>query len=89
MDAFGDQAKTSDFLPLAEEAVRACQGDAAILSLAATAALFDGRAERAVVFLKRLAKRFSQNDTDYFYRRWHCGSRTGSWQRANCSNGII
>ncbi len=65
MDAFGDQAKTSDFLPLAEEAVRACQGDAAILSLAATAALFDGRAERAVVFLKRLAKRFSQNDTDY------------------------
>ena len=65
MDAFGDQAKTSDFLPLVEEAVRACPGDAEILCLAATAALFDGRAERAAIFLKRLAKRFSQNDTDH------------------------
>src|SRR5208337_138861 len=64
-DAFGDQAKTSDFLPLAEDAVRACPGDAAILCLAATAALFDGRADRAVVFLKRLAKRYSQNHTDH------------------------
>ena len=65
MDAFRDQAKTSDFLPLAEEAVRACPGDAAILCLAATAALFDGRADRAAVFLKRLAKRYSQNHTDH------------------------
>jgi superfamily II DNA or RNA helicase len=65
MDAFGDQAKTSDFLPLAEEAVRACPGDASVLCLAATAALFDERADRAAVFLKRLAKRFSQNDTDH------------------------
>ncbi len=65
MDAFGDQAKASDFLPLAEEAVGACPGDAGILCLAATAALFDGRADRAAIFLKRLAKRFSQNDTDH------------------------
>ncbi len=64
-DAFGDWSRTSDFLPLAEEAVRACPGDAGILCLAATAALLDERADRAVVFLKRLAKRYTPTGTDH------------------------
>jgi SNF2 family DNA or RNA helicase len=38
--------------------VRICPGDGEILCLAATAALLDGRAERALVFLKRLSKRY-------------------------------
>ena len=64
-DAFSDRDQTSDFLPLAEEALRACPGDAAILCLAATAALFDERPDRAVVFLKRLTRRYLRTDTDH------------------------
>ena len=64
-DAFSDQEQTSDFLPLAEEALRACPGDAGILCLATTAALFDERPDRAVVFLKRFAKRYHPTDTDH------------------------
>jgi superfamily II DNA or RNA helicase len=57
-EAFADRTRTSGFLPLAEEAVRAHPGDGEILHLAATAALLDGRGDRALTFLKRFAKRF-------------------------------
>ena len=64
-DAFSQLTQTSAFLPLAEEALRACPGEAAILSLAATAALFDERPDRAAVFLKRLRKRYLPSETDH------------------------
>jgi superfamily II DNA or RNA helicase len=64
-DAFSDREQTSDFLPLAEEALRACPGEAAILSLGVTAALFDERPDRAAVFLKRLTKRYLPSETAY------------------------
>jgi superfamily II DNA or RNA helicase len=57
--AFADANRHSGFLPLAEQAVEACPGDAIILMLAATAALLDERPERALVFLKRFSKRAS------------------------------
>jgi SNF2 family DNA or RNA helicase len=64
-DAFADPHRSDAFLPLAEQAVRARPGDAVILCLAATAALFDGRTERALVFLKRLSKRYIPTNTDH------------------------
>jgi superfamily II DNA or RNA helicase len=64
-DAFDDQDQTSDFLPLAEEALRACPGDSGILCLAAMGALFDERPDRAEVFLKRLAKRYYPTNTHH------------------------
>lgn len=64
-DAFADPHRSDTFLPLAEQAVRARPGDAVILCLAATAALFDGRTERALVFLKRLSKRYIPTNTDH------------------------
>ncbi len=66
--AFADPRRTEGFLPLAEQAVRACPGDATILCLAATAALFDGRTERTLVFLKRLSKRYVATATDHLLR---------------------
>ncbi len=62
---FADRSRHSDFLPLAESAVRACPGDAVILCLAATAALLDQQPERALVFLKRLSKRYRPTATDH------------------------
>ena len=53
------EANHSGLLPLAETAVEAVPGDPIILLLAATAALFDERPERALVFLKRFSKRGS------------------------------
>ena len=44
-------------LPLAEKAVAACPTDIAVLMMAATAALLDGRPERALAFLNRFSKR--------------------------------
>jgi len=67
-DAFADRRRTDGFLPLAEQAERACPGDATILCLAATAALFDGRPERALVFLKRRSKRYVVTATDHLLR---------------------
>ncbi len=55
--AFADANLHSGFLPLAEQAIAACPGDAIILVLAATAALLDERPQRALVFLKRFSKR--------------------------------
>ena len=67
-ELFADRRRHSDFLPLAEAAVRACPGDAVILCLAATAALLDARPERALVFLKRLSKRYEPTATDHLLR---------------------
>ncbi len=57
--AFADANLHSGFLPLAEQAIEACPGDAIILMLAATAALLDERPQRALIFLKRFSKRAS------------------------------
>jgi len=62
-DAFADRERWTGFLPLAEEAVQARPGDPAILCLAATAALFDECPDRALVFLKRLSKRYVPGKT--------------------------
>jgi hypothetical protein len=56
--AFAEPDRTSGFLELAQEAVRAQPGDGHILLLAATAALLDAEPARAQVFLKRFSKRF-------------------------------
>jgi superfamily II DNA or RNA helicase len=63
--AFGDPRRKSGFLELAESAVGACPGDSTVLTLAATAALLDARPERALVFLKRISKRYSATSTDH------------------------
>ena len=57
--AFADVNLHSGFLPLAEQAIEACPGDAIILMLAAMAALLDERPKRALVLLKRFSKRAS------------------------------
>jgi superfamily II DNA or RNA helicase len=62
---FEDQRRQSGFLALAESAVDACPGDSAVLMLAATAALLDRRSDRALVFLKRLSKRYTATPTDH------------------------
>jgi superfamily II DNA or RNA helicase len=64
-EAFADPSRTHGFLELAEKAERACPGDPAILSLAATAALFDGRADKATLYLKRYAKRYIAGKTHH------------------------
>src|SRR5258706_10204882 len=58
LEAFANEEMTSGFLPLAEEALRIWPGNPRILCLAATAALLDRNAERALVFLKRYSKRY-------------------------------
>jgi superfamily II DNA or RNA helicase len=57
--AFADPTLHSGFLPLAEQAIEACPGDAIILMLAAMAALLDERPKRALVLLKLFSKRAS------------------------------
>ena len=52
-----EQVAPRGYLPLAEEAIKACPGDLDIFMLAANAALLDGQHERALVFLKRFSKR--------------------------------
>jgi SNF2-related domain len=56
--AFADPDRASDFLPQAEEAVRAQPSDGHVLLLAATAAVLDQKPGRAQVFLKRFSKRY-------------------------------
>src|SRR5258708_16474999 len=63
--AFADKEMTSGFLPLAEEALCARPGDPHVLCLAATAALLDRNPERALVFLKRYAKRYVPTGTHH------------------------
>jgi superfamily II DNA or RNA helicase len=62
---FDDPKRKSGFLELAEQAVGACPGDSSVLTLAATAALLDERPDRALVFLKRISKRYSATPTDH------------------------
>jgi superfamily II DNA or RNA helicase len=57
--ALADKNRHSGFLPLAEQAIAACPGDAYILIMAAMAALLDDQPLRALVFLKRFSKRAS------------------------------
>ena len=63
--AFDDASRHSGFLALAESAVGACPGDPIVLTLSATAALLDERPERALVFLKRISKRYTATPTDH------------------------
>src|ERR1039457_6323751 len=65
---FDDTSRDTGFLELAESAVDACPGDPIVLTLAATAALLDDRPERALVFLKRISKRYSATPTDHLLR---------------------
>jgi len=65
LDAFAGPDPAAGFLPLAEQAERARPGDAGILCLAATAALFDRRPDRALVFLKRFSKRYMPTATQH------------------------
>ena len=62
---FDDPKRRSGFLELAESAVGACPGNSTVLTLAATAALLDERPERALVFLKRISKRYDATPTDH------------------------
>ena len=65
--AFADATLHSGFLPLAEQAIEACPGDAIILMLAAMAALLDERPKRALVLLKRFSKRASAPAEDLLH----------------------
>ena len=62
--AFDDTSRHNGFLAIAETAVDACPSDPIVLTLAATAALLDERPERALVFLKRISKRYTATPTD-------------------------
>ena len=62
--AFNDPRAYTRSLPLAEEAITACHGEPTVLLMAATAALFESNAERALVFLKRFDKRASAAAAD-------------------------
>ena len=61
-DAVQSPARTAEALAMAEDAVRACPGDGPLLLLAATAALLNGKPDRAQVFLRllRLSGRFNR-----------------------------
>jgi superfamily II DNA or RNA helicase len=54
-----DPRRTQGFLAEAEKAERACPGDPAILLMAATAALLDGKPDKAQLYLKRYTKRYA------------------------------
>ena len=56
---FDDPTRTVGFLAEAEKAERACPGDPVILFMAATAALLDGKPDKAQLYLKRYAKRYA------------------------------
>jgi superfamily II DNA or RNA helicase len=63
--ALNDPNRHSGFLQLAEDAVQACPGNGAILSLAAMAALLDREPDRALVFVKRFCKRYKPRATEH------------------------
>ncbi len=62
--AFADTGCDRGFLAIAEAAVDACPGDPNVLILAAMAAILDERPERALVFLKRISKRYIATPTE-------------------------
>ena len=54
-----DPRRTQGFLAEAEKAERACPGNSVILLMAATAALLDGKPDKAQLYLKRYTKRYA------------------------------
>jgi superfamily II DNA or RNA helicase len=68
VEAFENQQRTTGFMRLGEDALRAHPGDATILCLAATAALFDERPDWALIFLKRYSKRYVPGDSYHLLR---------------------
>jgi len=62
-NALAGAERQDSYLALAETAERACPGDPNILCLAATAALLDGRPEKAQTYLKRYSKRYGPGRT--------------------------
>ena len=62
--AFDEPRRDSGFLALAEPAVGAHPDNPVILMLAATAALLEHRPQRALVFLKRISKRYNPTQAD-------------------------
>jgi hypothetical protein len=77
---FDDTSRHTGFLELAESAVDACPGNPIVLTLAATAALLDDRPERALVFLKRISKRYSATPTDHLLRALRCSKMENGWR---------
>lgn len=69
-------------LALAEEAIRAYPTDAALLNLGALAALLEGKPARALVFLKRLNKRYIPRRDDHLYKALALAQQ-GRWPQAN------
>jgi superfamily II DNA or RNA helicase len=59
VSALSEPARTEGLLELAERAERAFPGDANVLCAAASAALLEGRPDKASVYLKRYAKRYT------------------------------
>jgi hypothetical protein len=59
VSALSEPARTEGLLELAERAERAFPGDANVLCAAASAALLEGRPDKATVYLKRYAKRYA------------------------------
>ena len=60
-----DPNRHSDFMSLAESAVAACPGHGDILSRAATCALLDRQPDKALVYLKRISKRYEFRKTEH------------------------
>ena len=86
--AFEDGNRKSGFLDIAEAAIGACPGDPSILMLAAMAALFDQRPERALTFLKRLSKRYVTTDVHHLLQALALFQSTSASWPAPCWNAI-
>src|ERR1700677_5141940 len=63
--ALSDPSRTDGLLELADRAERAFPGDGAVIFAAASAALLGGRHDKATVYLKRYAKRYTPGKTYY------------------------
>jgi superfamily II DNA or RNA helicase len=72
--AFSDPKSTA-FLPLAESALRDCPTDPNILRLTVIAALFDELPERALMYLKRYAKRWKTDEVDHLLQALALGQQ--------------
>src|SRR6516165_10716925 len=73
--AFADRERCCGLLALAKEALSAHPGEALILCLAATAALFEERPAEALIFLKRYFKRYVAGETYHLLRALALGQR--------------
>jgi superfamily II DNA or RNA helicase len=63
--ALSDPIRTEGLLELADRAERAFPGDGAVICAAASAALLGGRPDRATIYLKRFAKRYTPGKAYY------------------------